>query len=101
MLSIVILVVQSTLIFLSTYYGYMAEIEMDKLANSPKAELLNILSKFNVLHDLETKLDYSVVIIWIITLIRNQVKSNKTKADELALYLPIIISLILGLFGNY
>jgi len=79
----------------------MAEIEIDKLANSPTTELLNIPSKFNVLRDLETKLDYSVVIIWIITLIRNQVKRNKTKADERALYIPIIISLILGLFGSY
>jgi len=92
MTSIIILIVQLVLVCSSAYYGYMADIVMEKLSSSaPIADKLRVLSEYNVLYSLENNVENTATIIFIAVLIRNAIKEKTTRIDELSLYLPMFI----------
>jgi len=91
MTSIIILIVQLVLLCLSAYYGYMADIEMEKLSSAPIADKLSFLSEYNVLYSLKNNVENAATIIFIAVLIRNAIKEKTTRIDELSLYLPMFI----------
>jgi len=91
MLSVIILIIQLALVCSSAYYGYMADIEIEKLISDPIADKLSFLPQYNVLSSLQNNLENAATIIFIAVLIRNAIKEKTTRIDKLSLYLPMFI----------
>lgn len=95
--SIIALIVQLILIGGSKYYGYVADTIMEMFLTTPASEIVTVLSTFRHYDNLDSYLGYSAGAIWVMVyIVVNVKKVANTKPAQLAVLLPIVVSLILS-----
>ncbi|WP_136484960.1 hypothetical protein [Vibrio sp. H11] len=97
--SIITLLLQLALIAWAKYYGYMMDMALTKLSSVSESEVLKDLVMIKHYQDLDSYLGLATGVVWILfILVAIFKKVLNTKEAQLTIYVPMIASLVVGMF---